>query len=142
MSLLIFSPSNLFECVQSIFDVFQVMLQLSNSHQLYPMDWMGIGVVLSLGRKTTCICNQISPQQVKSSIIVFISFRVLFFWYHLHCNFPLHLFYLFYFCLKMLHTALTGAVNASSYAKNVCNTKQRISIHKTALPLDVDGWLG
>lgn len=42
----------------------------------------------------------------------------------------------------MLHTALTGAVNASSYAKTGCNTKQRISIHKTALPLDVDGWLG
>lgn len=57
MSLLIFSPSNLFECVQSIFDVFQVMLQLSNSHQLDPMDWMGIEVVLSLGRKTTCTCN-------------------------------------------------------------------------------------
>lgn len=42
--------SHLFECFQSILNVHQVMLQLSDSHQLDSMDRMGIRVVLSLER--------------------------------------------------------------------------------------------
>lgn len=40
--------SHLFECVQSVLSAFQVMLQLSDSHQLDSVDRMGIREVLSL----------------------------------------------------------------------------------------------
>lgn len=42
---------HLFECGQSLLNIGKVMLQFSHPHQLDSMDWMGIRVIQTIGKK-------------------------------------------------------------------------------------------